>query len=152
MDLVFPLPAVPFGNPPRRHAEQHAGDDAGHNAAYKKFADGHVGNNAIENKGIAGRNHDADGAGAGDDGRGEGLGITARHHGGNGDHADGGASGDAGTGNGPEEGTGDNRGHGQTAGTSADHHVGQADELSRKAALAHEDAGQNKEKYGQHRK
>ena len=71
--------------------------------------------------------------------------VAAFHHGGNGDHADGRAGGDAGTGNGSEEGTCNDRGHGQAAGTAPYHHVGKADKLTGKPALTHKDTGQHKE-------
>ena len=49
------------------------------------------------------------------------------------------------------EGTCNDRGHGQAAGTAPYHHVGKADKLTGKPALTHKDTGQHKEENGQHR-
>ncbi len=119
---------------PHEQARQERGEE--------QFADGLVGDDAIEDHQDARRDEHAERAARGDDGGGERGGVLALEHGWDHDPAHGRGGGGAGAGNGGEEHGSQHAHHAEPAAHVADDGLGDADQPARDAARLHDGPGE----------
>ena len=133
-----------------RGDEARAHDKAGDDARLEEVADADAGGNrAVDDEGDAGRDDDADSAGAGHEGGGEARAVAGADHAGNHDEAEGGDSGRAGAGDGGEEAGNYDADYREAAAQVADAGFGEVNEALRYLRLVHDVAGEDEVGDGQ---
>ena len=133
-----------------RGDEARAHDEAGDDARLEEVADADAGGNrAVDDEGDAGRDDDADSAGAGHEGRGETGAVPGADHAGNHDEAEGRDGGRAGAGDGGEEAGDDDADNREAAAQVADAGFGEVDEALGYLRLVHDVAGEDEVGDGQ---